>query len=131
MMEGYIGTEHAYVQMYECRNGEITVHTYSKPKMYDFRDLGGYTVTLVTEIWFRDGQRPITVHGMKARAMFRHYDPVIAAGLWEPHPVRVLMPDDDARDRTKCGTCLREWDDAIVTEYTPAPSGRCPFEYYH
>jgi hypothetical protein len=23
------------------------------------------------------------------------------------------------------------WDDSIPTSYTPAPSGRCPFEYFH
>ncbi len=32
---------------------------------------------------------------------------------------------------TTCGTCGRHWDDDIVTGITPAPSGRCPFEYYH
>lgn len=31
----------------------------------------------------------------------------------------------------RCGTCGRSWDDSIATSYTPAPSGRCPFEYYH
>jgi len=30
-----------------------------------------------------------------------------------------------------CGTCGRSWDDGKVTEMTPAPSGRCPFEYFH
>lgn len=30
-----------------------------------------------------------------------------------------------------CGTCGRSWDDSIATGSTPAPSGRCPFEYYH
>lgn len=30
-----------------------------------------------------------------------------------------------------CGACGRSWDDAIVTSWTPAPSARCPFEYYH
>jgi len=42
--------------------------------------------------------------------------------------------DDDGRavhSYTKCGHCGRIWDDAIVTGSTPAPSGRCPFEYEH
>lgn len=42
--------------------------------------------------------------------------------------------DDDGKpisDMTQCGACLRWWDDAIVTSMTPAPSGRCPFEYEH
>ena len=30
-----------------------------------------------------------------------------------------------------CGTCDRSWNDAIVTSYTPAPAGRCPFEHWH
>lgn len=47
------------------------------------------------------------------------------------HPVKVLGPDDDATDRVTCGSCGRSWDDAITTGWTPAPSGRCPFEYWH
>ena len=43
---------------------------------------------------------------------------------------------DDAGDLIRsslatCGTCGRSWDDSIVTSLTPAPSARCPFEYYH
>ena len=30
-----------------------------------------------------------------------------------------------------CGTCHRKWNDALITGRTPAPSGRCPYEYYH
>lgn len=36
-----------------------------------------------------------------------------------------------AREPMKCGTCLRTWDDAVVTAVTPVPSGRCPFEPFH
>jgi len=32
---------------------------------------------------------------------------------------------------TTCGTCGRTWDDARITGVTPAPSGRCPFEWWH
>lgn len=46
-------------------------------------------------------------------------------------PVRPLRPGDPATDRVTCGTCGRSWDDAIGTEWTPAPSARCPFEYFH
>lgn len=46
-------------------------------------------------------------------------------------PVRELGPDDPAMDRFTCGTCGRSWDDSIPTSYTPAPSARCPFEYFH
>lgn len=47
------------------------------------------------------------------------------------HPVKVLGPDDPAADRVTCGTCGRSWDDAIATEWTPTPAGRCPFEAWH
>lgn len=29
------------------------------------------------------------------------------------------------------GTCGLSWDDSVSTSMTPAPSGRCPFEYFH
>ncbi len=50
-------------------------------------------------------------------------------------PVRPLRVGTKAYAKatglTTCGTCGRHWDDDIVTGITPAPSGRCPFEYYH
>jgi hypothetical protein len=30
-----------------------------------------------------------------------------------------------------CGNCGRSWNDAMSTGWTPVPSGRCPFEYWH
>ena len=30
-----------------------------------------------------------------------------------------------------CGTCGRSWNDALITDRTPVPSARCPFEYIH
>lgn len=30
-----------------------------------------------------------------------------------------------------CGTCGRSWNDAAISDVTPAPSGRCPFEDEH
>lgn len=29
------------------------------------------------------------------------------------------------------GACGLSWDDDVVTGITPAPAGRCPFEYFH
>ncbi len=29
------------------------------------------------------------------------------------------------------GNCGLSWDDSIITSMTPAPSARCPFEYFH
>jgi hypothetical protein len=31
----------------------------------------------------------------------------------------------------RCGTCERQWDDTIITDVTPAPAGRCPYEDSH
>lgn len=54
------------------------------------------------------------------------------------HPVKPLRRDsrayraaDEAGTLATCGTCGRAWDDAKPTAYTPTPSGRCPFEYFH
>jgi hypothetical protein len=49
-------------------------------------------------------------------------------GSW---PVRPLHPFSQATDPVTCGACGLSWDDAIVTEMTPAPSARCPFESFH
>lgn len=46
-------------------------------------------------------------------------------------PVRPVRKGQKAKDPCTCGTCGRTWDDAIATAYTPAPSARCPFEYFH
>lgn len=34
-------------------------------------------------------------------------------------------------DIATCGTCGKSWNDALITGRTPAPSGRCPYEYIH
>jgi hypothetical protein len=48
-------------------------------------------------------------------------------------PVRPLTRAQAAKNPNACtcGACGRSWDDSIATSYTPAPGGRCPFEYYH
>lgn len=45
--------------------------------------------------------------------------------------VQPLQPGQHAQDRVTCGECGLSWDDAIPTAWTPAPGGRCPFEYFH
>lgn len=47
------------------------------------------------------------------------------------HPVRPLRRNQKAKARATCGTCGLSWDDGKVTSMTPAPSARCPFEYFH
>jgi hypothetical protein len=61
-----------------------------------------------------------------------------APTLWERRladfPVKVLRTPQErsgAASLATCGTCGRSWDDAIPTSWTPAPSARCPFEYWH
>lgn len=46
-------------------------------------------------------------------------------------PVRPLADGEPAAARVTCGACGLSWDDAITTERTPTPAGRCPFEYFH
>lgn len=46
-------------------------------------------------------------------------------------PVQPLRAGQSAVDPVKCLTCQLSWDDAAPTAYTPAPSGRCPFEEFH
>jgi len=46
-------------------------------------------------------------------------------------PVRPLRKNQKAEDKATCGSCELSWDDGKVTSMTPAPSARCPFEYFH
>lgn len=42
--------------------------------------------------------------------------------------------DDDGRvreDIATCGECGKSWNDALISERTPAPSARCPYESVH
>lgn len=51
---------------------------------------------------------------------------------WPVRPIRPGMKAwDKAKDVATCGTCDRSWDDGKVTEMTPTPSARCPFEPFH
>ena len=51
--------------------------------------------------------------------------------------IRGGRPQYDApygRERVEtatCGQCGRSWNNARISELTPAPSARCPFEYAH
>lgn len=46
-------------------------------------------------------------------------------------PIQPLAPDEPAECRATCGHCGLSWDDAVSTAWTPTPTGRCPFEYFH
>jgi hypothetical protein len=46
--------------------------------------------------------------------------------------VRYVAPWKSAPESfARCGSCGRAWDDDKPTARTPAPAGRCPFEYWH
>lgn len=47
------------------------------------------------------------------------------------HPVKPLRAGQKAIEPVRCGTCGLRWDDGKCTAWTPTPSGRCPFEYFH
>ena len=48
--------------------------------------------------------------------------------VFKPAAYEVQYPDAQI---ATCGHCGRSWDDSLSTAWTPAPSGRCPFEYEH
>ena len=68
-------------------------------------------------------------------------DPEYVEPIPGDFPVQPLAEEDDeddeegddppAWDRKTCGHCNLSWDDSASTTWTPAPAGRCPFEYFH
>jgi hypothetical protein len=60
------------------------------------------------------------------------------AAIPASHPVQPVAPTSShgrdlmaAGSLATCGACGLAWDDGQATAYTPAPSGRCPFEAFH
>jgi hypothetical protein len=47
------------------------------------------------------------------------------------YAVRPLPEGEEPKGKATCGHCKLSWDDSIATSMTPAPSARCPFEYFH
>jgi hypothetical protein len=47
------------------------------------------------------------------------------------YEVRPLPKGEEPKGKATCGHCQLSWDDSIGTSMTPAPSARCPFEYFH
>lgn len=45
--------------------------------------------------------------------------------------VQPLFPWEKIEGEATCGYCGLRWDDSRVTSLTPAPAGRCPFEFFH
>lgn len=48
-----------------------------------------------------------------------------------PYVARHSTAPASFKDPVMCSHCGRTWDDSVSTGITPAPSGRCPFEYWH
>jgi hypothetical protein len=46
-------------------------------------------------------------------------------------PVKIVPPGTKGEGIATCGHCGLSWDDSIVTDWTPVPSARCPFEPFH
>jgi hypothetical protein len=46
-------------------------------------------------------------------------------------PVQPVAPGTTGEDIATDGYCGLSWDDGKVTDMTPAPSARCPFEPFH
>lgn len=53
------------------------------------------------------------------------------SGAREVFDVARYVDSHAGADIALCATCHRFWDDAVSSGVTPAPSGRCPFEYQH
>jgi hypothetical protein len=62
---------------------------------------------------------------VRAAARARH---ITVPKTW---PVQPLRAGQKAKDRATCSTCGLSWDDGKSTSMTPAPSARCPFEFFH
>lgn len=55
-----------------------------------------------------------------------------ASRVVEAIPLDFPVVPHKANDKmATCGHCNLSWDDTIPTSWTPTPSGRCPFEYFH
>lgn len=57
--------------------------------------------------------------------------PCTTADVPDDFPVRPLAVGVTLPGMATCGACGRSWDDTIPTAWTPSPSARCPFEYFH
>jgi hypothetical protein len=68
----------------------------------------------------------IVVRQARKRTARKTHQPIPA-----DFPVQPVRAGQSAADAVTCGHCGLTWDDAIVTGMTPAPSARCPFEYFH
>ena len=47
------------------------------------------------------------------------------------HEVRPVIRNRNRPGIVTCNACGLSWNDDKITGWTPAPSGRCPFEYHH
>lgn len=61
------------------------------------------------------------------KQVWREHD----SGVVEVFRVDEYQDENAGVDIVTCGDCMRSWDDSHASAWTPAPSGRCPFEYGH
>lgn len=114
------------------------------------------SVSVQAVIWFRtdhldmdsaysngyeyDDDSPAVCRECGYRGTLLNFDPEFPGHELEPddipedfevQPIRTEEQRRAATGLATCGTCELSWDDDIVTGMTPAPSARCPFEYFH
>lgn len=59
------------------------------------------------------------------------WDPEVVEVIPADWPVQPVPRGTEGKDIATDGYCGLSWDDGIVTDWTPAPSARCPFEPFH
>lgn len=132
----------AYIGNYEIGKGYPVQVWTGRPIGYASKGatwrVDSYIGLHMSQFYARIGGREYTGRGFGEGLCIRLRETAASARLPRvpaSFPVRPLRPGsaeaEAARDLVTCGNCGRSWDDGVATSYTPAPSGRCPFEAFH
>ena len=76
-------------------------------------------------------QNPLTAEGVEYVRELVAAERGDRKGYWPAETWADFYADALAEPVTTCGTCGRSWNDSIISDRTPAPAGRCPYEYEH
>ena len=96
-----------------------------------------YTVYLngeeIDRVFYSDDSDELAASVYRSLVNHDGYDPnIIVAREVSPNATYQRNEDGTIKiDILECGECFEQWNDAVITGITPAPSGRCPFEYEH
>lgn len=84
---------------------------------------------------FRIAKRDLNLTGEDEKVLDKIFLQPRPGTMHEPIPlsfeVQPLKEGQEPKGKTTCGHCGLSWDDDLQTTWTPVPSGRCPFEYFH